>query len=44
MAQRQRLDSLVWFMRISAASASGLIAAAYWPVAGLVICDAHGVA
>lgn len=29
MAQRQRLDSLVWFMRISAASASGLSAAAY---------------
>jgi len=29
MAQRRRLDSLVWFMRISAASASGLSAAAY---------------
>lgn len=29
MVQRQRLDSLVWFMRISAASASGLSAAAY---------------
>jgi len=29
MAQRQRLGSLVWFMRNSAASASGLSAAAY---------------
>ena len=38
MAQRQRLGSVVWFMRISAASASGLSAAAYcrsqgWPYA-----------
>jgi hypothetical protein len=38
MAERQRLGSLVWFMRISAASASGLSAAAYcrsqgWPYA-----------
>lgn len=43
MAQRQRLDSLVWFMRISAASASGLSAAAYcrsqgWSYATFMAC------